>query len=161
MDFSAGNGGRIVSDPQEAAMIARSSYRNRPFSQTGSISSPPGSSKSSNEDHSLVDVSNCFERWFRPDIGREQANSALFPHRHVDGVFIIRSCSRQANDYVLSFTSRGKIVHAQIVRVRFTDIALNSKFTDNRNPSLGASWKKICLFFGWSKDKVSNFGKFS
>jgi len=49
--------------------------------------------------------------------GREQANSALFPHRHTDGMFIIRACSRQVSNYVLSFTSNRKVVHAQIVRV--------------------------------------------
>ena len=32
-------------------------------------------------------------------------------------MFIIRACSRQVSNYVLSFTSNRKIVHAQIVRV--------------------------------------------
>ena len=116
MDFSTGSGGRIISDPQEAAaLIARTSFRVRSFPLTQS-------SAVANSENSLdlsVDLSTpqCSQCWFRPGMGREQANTTLFPHRQTDGVFLIRACSRQVNNYVLSFTSHGKIVHAQIVRV--------------------------------------------
>jgi len=73
------------------------------------------------EDPSLdLSTPPCSQLWFRPGMGREQANTALFPHRNRDGVFLIRACSRQTNNYVLSFTSNNKIVHAQIVRVSHT-----------------------------------------
>ena len=117
MDFSHGTGGRIISDPQEAALVAKTSIRLRTFpsSQTSSIVTGAGAGQ---EDPSMdLSTPPCSQLWFRPGMAREQANTALFPHRHRDGVFLIRSCSRQANNYVLSFTSNNKIVHAQIVRV--------------------------------------------
>ena len=116
MDFT-GSGGRIISDPQEAALIAKTSIRLRSFPICQS--SPRSSSKSSLEDTTSLDLATppCSQVWFRPNMGREQANTALFPHRNRDGVFLIRPCSRQTHNYVLSFTSNSKIVHAQIVRV--------------------------------------------
>ena len=117
MDFSHGTGGRIISDPQEAALVAKSSIRIRSFPAALSSSSVTASG-SSQEDPSLdLSTPPCSQLWFRPGMGREQANTALFPHRNRDGVFLIRACSRQTNNYVLSFTSNNKIVHAQIVRV--------------------------------------------
>merc|ERR1711936_796595 len=55
--------------------------------------------------------------WFRPQMGREQANLALFPHRQTTGLFLVRASSRSQQSFVLSFTTQGKIVHAQIVAV--------------------------------------------
>jgi len=117
MDFSTGSGGRIISDPMEAALIAKTGSKIRSLhpclsahQQSSSMSSLQGA------DHSLSTVV-CSEPWFRPAISREQANLALFPHRASDGVFLIRACSRLNGGYVLSFTTHGKIVHAQIVRV--------------------------------------------
>lgn len=117
MDFSTGLGGRIISDPQEAATVAKTSFRLRSFPI--SQSSPVTGSKSSLEDMTSIDLSTppSSQAWFRPTMAREQANTLLFPHRHSEGVFCIRACSRQTNNYVLSFTSHGKIVHAQIIRV--------------------------------------------
>ena len=117
MDFSTGSGGRIISDPMEAAMIAKTGSKLRSLhpslsahQQSNSMSSLQGS------ELSLSPVV-CTEPWFRPAISREQANLTLFPHRASDGVFLIRACSRLNGGYVLSFTTHGKIVHAQIVRV--------------------------------------------
>jgi len=113
MDFSNGSGGRIISDPMEAAMIAKAgSIRSLHPShqQSSSMSSLQGSEQP-------LSTVICTEPWFRPALGREQANLALFPHRASDGVFLIRACSRLNGGYVLSFTTHGKIVHAQIVRV--------------------------------------------
>ena len=76
-------------------------------------------SKWSLEDTTSMDLSTppCSQAWFRPRMGREQANTLLFPDREREGVFCIRACSRQTHNYVLSFTSHGKIIHAQIQRV--------------------------------------------
>ena len=118
MDFSHGTGGRIISDPQEVALVAKSSVRLRSFPAAQSCSSMVTASGGGQEDPSLdLSTPPCSQLWFRPGMGREQANTALFPHRNRDGVFLIRACSRQTNNYVLSFTSNNKIVHAQIVRV--------------------------------------------
>ena len=113
MDFSHGTGGRIISDPQEAALVAKTSIRLRSFPVSQSSSVVAGSSGGSQD----LSTPPCSQTWFRPGMCREQANTALFPHRNRDGVFLIRACSRQTNNYVLSFTSNNKIVHAQIVRV--------------------------------------------
>jgi len=117
MDFSTGAGGRIISDPMEAALIAKTGSKLRSLHPT-CLSTHQSSSLSSLQ---VPDQPNntvvCSEPWFRPTLGREQANLALFPHRGADGVFIIRACSRLNGGYVLSFTTHGKIVHAQIVRV--------------------------------------------
>jgi len=117
MDFSTGLGGRIITDPQEAATITKTSIRLRSFPL--SQSSPMTGSKWSLEDTTSMDLSTppCSQAWFRPRMGREQANTLLFPDREREGVFCIRSCSRQTHNYVLSFTSHGKIIHAQIQRV--------------------------------------------
>ena len=119
MDFSTGSGGRIISDPMEAALIAKTGSKIRSLhpclsahQQSSSMSSLQGT------DQPLSTVV-CSEPWFRPALGREQANLALFPHRASDGVFLIRACSRLNGGYVLSFTTHGKIVHAQIVRVSY------------------------------------------
>lgn len=132
MDFSAGHGGRIISDPAEAASVSRSSCPRglRPGWPGGQGCGNPqlmGSGSKSSLDSASSDrdpgtdlslsLSLSEVAWFKPMMGREQANSALFPHRHTDGIFIIRSCSRQVSNYVLSFTSNCKIVHAQIIRV--------------------------------------------
>jgi len=120
MDFSAGSGGRIITDPHEAAIIAKTSFRLRSYPRTGYSSPALASSKSSLEDldpSQDVSLPGCSEKWFQPSMCREQANCALFPHRHSSGIFLIRACSRQVNNYVLSFTSNGKIVHAQIIRI--------------------------------------------
>ena len=117
MDFSHGAGGRIISDPQEVALVAKSSIRIRSFPSAQSSSLLTGSG-AGQEDPSLdLSIPPCSQLWFRPGMAREQANTALFPHRNRDGVFLIRACSRQTNNYVLSFTANNKIVHAQIVRV--------------------------------------------
>ena len=112
MDFSHGTGGRIISDPQEAALVAKTSIRLRSFPVVAS--SPVVAGAGGSQDLSTPP---CSQLWFRPGMCREQANTALFPHRNRDGMFLIRACSRQSNNYVLSFTSNNKIVHAQIVRV--------------------------------------------
>ena len=114
MDFSNGSGGRIISDPMEAAMIAKAGSKIRSLHPSHQQSSSMSSLQGSEQPLSTVI---CTEPWFRPALGREQANLALFPHRASDGVFLIRACSRLNGGYVLSFTTHGKIVHAQIVRV--------------------------------------------
>ena len=133
MDFSHGTGGRIISDPQEAALVAKSSIRIRSFPAALSSSSVTASG-SSQEDPSLdLSTPPCSQLWFRPGMGREQANTALFPHRNRDGVFLIRACSRQTNNYVLSFTSNNKIVHAQIVRVSSRLVTLEARVTSQQS----------------------------
>lgn len=119
MDFSAGCGGRIISDPAEAAIIAKTSCRLRslPMSASPGLGSSKSSLETVFDPNQDVSLTGCSEAWFQPNMGREQANSLLFPHRHSDGHFLIRACSRQVNNYVLSFTSNGKIVHAQIIRI--------------------------------------------
>jgi len=120
MDFSTGAGGRIISDPMEAALIAKTGSKIRslhPGQSAHQQSSSLLSLQGMEHAHSTATQVQCTEPWFRPALGREQANLALFPHRASDGVFLIRACSRLNGGYVLSFTTHGKIVHAQIVRV--------------------------------------------
>ena len=86
MDFSAGSGGRIITDPHEAAIIAKTSFRLRSYPRTGYSSPALASSKSSLEDldpSQDVSLPGCSEKWFQPSMCREQANCALFPHRYV------------------------------------------------------------------------------
>ena len=109
MDFT-GSGGRIVTDPREAAEIAHMESRLRPTPRFTWSSSPSSDMK---EDSPPVPG----QAWFKPGVTRDQANNALLPHRALDGVFLIRDCSRGQGGYVLSLTTQGKVVHAQIVRV--------------------------------------------
>lgn len=96
MDFSAGHGGRIISDPAEAASVSRSSCPRglRPGWPGGQGSGNPqmmGSGSKSSLDSASSDrdpgtdlslsLSLSEAAWFKPMMGREQANSALFPHR--------------------------------------------------------------------------------
>lgn len=115
MDFT-GSGGRIISDPKEAAAIAQSGPRlrhnvSRRQSSLASLGTPLSSSTSS--------ISQIQAEWFMPKVTREQSNLALFSHRAEEGVFLIRACSRDHGGFVLSFTTGGKIVHAQIIPVGF------------------------------------------
>ena len=105
MDFS-GAGGRIISDPAEAARVLR-----------GGAGGRGGPGWSSSSDWGGQVEPECGEPWYRPQLGREAASLALFPHRNSTGVFLIRACSRSTGGFVLSFTTAGKIVHAQIVTV--------------------------------------------
>ena len=50
-------------------------------------------------------------------------------------MFIIRACSRQVSNYVLSFTSNRKIVHAQIVRVSRHSYLLFANCCNARMPT--------------------------
>ena len=109
MDFT-GSGGRIVTDPREAAEIAHMESRLRPTPRFTWSSSPSSYMK---EDSPPVPG----QAWFKPGVTRDQANNALLPHRAWDGVFLIRECSRGQGGYVISLTTQGKVVHAQIVRV--------------------------------------------
>lgn len=127
MDFSAGLGGRIISDPLEAASVLRTScprglrpgWPSSPLVSGSGSRSSLASSSSDRDPGTDLSLSPALGevKWFKPSMGREQANSALFPHRNTNGIFIIRACSRQVSNYVLSFTSNNKIVHAQIIRV--------------------------------------------
>jgi len=116
MDFSTGAGGRIINDPMEAALIAKTGSKIRSLHPCLSTHQSSSLSSLHSPDSPLTTVT-CMEPWFRPGLGRDQANLALFPHRASDGVFLIRACSRSHGGYVLSFTTQTKIVHAQIVRV--------------------------------------------
>jgi len=146
MDFSTGCGGRIVSDPTEAALIAKSGSKIRSLHLCLSAPQHQSSSSSASSLQTGLDQAGaaganatviCSEPWFRPSIGREQANLALFPHRTSDGIFLIRACSRQNGGYVLSFTSNGKIVHAQIIRVLYDGkLAFSLDGGKTRFPSL-------------------------
>ena len=94
MDFSAGHGGRIISDPAEAASVSRSSCpRGLRPGWPGGQGSPQmlGSGSKSSLDSASSDrdpgtdlslsLSLSEATWFKPTMGREQANSALFPYR--------------------------------------------------------------------------------
>ena len=92
MDFSAGSGGRIISDPAEAAVIARLGTSTTMRSWGGLASPALASSKSSldteggpgadpSTDLGAGAGAGAGAAWFKPSMGREQANSALFPHR--------------------------------------------------------------------------------
>ena len=90
MDFSAGSGGRIISDPAEAAVIARLGTSTTMRSWGGLASPALASSKSSLDTEGgpgadpstdLGAGAGAGAAWFKPSMGREQANSALFPHR--------------------------------------------------------------------------------
>ena len=109
MDFT-GAGGRIVTDPREAAEIAHMESRLRPTPRFTWSSSPSSDVK---EDAAPAPG----QAWFKPGVTRDQANNALLPHRAWDGVFLIRECSRGQGGYVISLTTQGKVVHAQIGRV--------------------------------------------
>ncbi len=107
MDFT-GAGGRIVTDPREAAEIAHTESRLRPVARSHWAASCSVAA---------ADDPLPFQPWFKPGVSRDQASLALLPHRSRDGVFVIRECSRAQGGFVLSFTTQGKVVHAQIVRV--------------------------------------------
>jgi len=108
MDFT-GSGGRIVTDPREAAEIANMESRLRPTPRmTWSSSTASFADEASPAPG---------KAWFKPGVTRDQANNALLPLRAGDGVFVIRECSRGQGGYVLSFTTQGKVVHAQIIRL--------------------------------------------
>ena len=84
MDFSAGCGGRIISDPAEAAIIAKTSCRLRslPMSASPGLGSSKSSLETVFDPNQDVSLTGCSEAWFQPNMGREQANSLLFPHRY-------------------------------------------------------------------------------
>lgn len=109
MDFSTGCGGKIITDPKEVENLTKQASSSKLIS----LSSLSRSSLSDSEDQEEV---NCSTDWFRPGLGREQANLVLYHHRHEEGVFLIRTCSRMNGGFVLSFTTGDKIVHAQIAR---------------------------------------------
>ena len=115
MDFSSPSGGRIISDPREAAAVSRSpSSRPPPLlrahlgASTSSLVPPhtPGPELSA--------------AWFRPQLGREQANLALFPHRQTTGLFLVRASSRSQQSFVLSFTTQVDI--CQLFRTNKTGL---------------------------------------
>jgi hypothetical protein len=107
MDFSSPAGGRIISDPREAAALAAisrtgPSARPPPASGTTSLASsrPPPSPAQSARSPGPGPA------WLRTGMGREQANLALFPHRATPGLFLVRACSRREGGFVLSFTTQ-------------------------------------------------------
>jgi SH2 domain/BPS (Between PH and SH2) len=110
MDFT-GAGGRIVTDPREAAEIAHTESRLRPVARAH-WTAASGALAAAEDPVPLT-----YQPWFKPGVSRDQASLALLPHRSRDGVFVIRECSRGQGGFVLSFTTQGKVVHAQIVRV--------------------------------------------
>merc|ERR1712083_389653 len=112
MDFSSPSGGRIISDPREAAAVSRS-----PSSRPPPLLRPHSGASTSSLVPPHTPGPELSAAWFRPQMGREQANLALFPHRQTSGLFLVRASSRSQQSFVLSFTSQGKIVHAQIVAV--------------------------------------------
>jgi hypothetical protein len=111
MDFT-GAGGRIVTDPREAAEIAHTESRLRPVARAHWAATSSSAAAGCEEA-----VPTPYQHWFKPGVSRDQASLALLPHRSRDGVFVIRECSRDQGGFVLSFTTQGKVVHAQIVRV--------------------------------------------
>merc|ERR1711874_706080 len=117
MDFSSPTGGRIISDPREAAAVSRA-----PSSRPTPLLRPHSGASIS----SLVSGPELSAAWYRPQMGREQANLALFPHRQTSGLFLVRASSRSQQSFVLSFTTQGKIVHAQIVAVPTGDSSSSS-----------------------------------
>jgi len=112
MDFSSPSGGRIISDPREAAAVSRS-----PSSRPPPLLRPHMGASTSSLVPPHTPGPELSAAWFRPQMGREQANLALFPHRQTTGLFLVRASSRSQQSFVLSFTTQGKIVHAQIVAV--------------------------------------------
>ena len=117
MDFT-GAGGRIVTDPREAAEIASMESRLGPVPRLSSWSSSSSSSTSSSSLDQANQPALPANQWFKAGVSRDQANAALLPHRDADGVFMIRECSRGPGGYVLSLTTQGKVVHAQIIKVK-------------------------------------------
>jgi hypothetical protein len=113
MDFT-GAGGRIVTDPREAAAIAHTESRLRPVARSHWAASSSAGGCGAEEPPA---VAMPYQSWYKPGVSRDQASLALLPHRSRDGVFVIRECSRDQGGFVLSFTTQGKVVHAQIVRV--------------------------------------------
>ena len=91
MDFSAGLGGRIISDPLEAASVLRTScprglrpgWPSSPLVSGSGSRSSLASSSSDRDPGTDLSLSPALGevKWFKPSMGREQANSALFPHR--------------------------------------------------------------------------------
>lgn len=128
MDFSSPTGGRIISDPREAAAVSRA-----PSSRPPPLVRPHSGASISSLVAAHTPGPELSAAWYRPQMGREQANLALFPHRQTSGLFLVRASSRSQQSFVLSFTtqvvqncrppncnwklSQGKIVHAQIVAV--------------------------------------------
>jgi len=55
--------------------------------------------------------------WFYESMSREMASSLLSKYSSINGVFLVRTSTRQSGQLVLSFTSNGKISHAQIHRI--------------------------------------------
>merc|ERR1712018_590259 len=112
MDFSSPTGGRIISDPREAAAVSRA-----PSSRPPPLVRPHSGASISSLVAAHTPGPELSAAWFRPQMGREQANLVLFPHRQTSGLFLVRASSRSQQSFVLSFTTQGKIVHAQIVAV--------------------------------------------
>ena len=134
MDFSSPTGGRIISDPREAAAVSRA-----PSSRPPPLVRPQSGASISSLVAAHTPGPELSAGWYRPQMGREQANLALFPHRQTSGLFLVRASSRSQQSFVLSFTTQvaqnqflplqsfnwklfqGKIVHAQIVAVNTGD----------------------------------------
>ncbi|XP_074600739.1 growth factor receptor-bound protein 14-like [Brevipalpus obovatus] len=52
--------------------------------------------------------------WYYPHISHDDADRLLGKYQNVDGVFLVRSSSRDTAAYVLSFVCKKKVVHCQI-----------------------------------------------
>ena len=70
--------------------------------------------------HLLCEDPELSAAWFRPQMGREQANLALFPHRQTTGLFLVRASSRSQQSFVLSFTTQVDI--CQLFRTNKTGL---------------------------------------
>ena len=101
MDFSSPTGGRIISDPREAAAVSRA-----PSSRPPPLVRPHSGASISSLVAAHTPGPELSAAWFRPQMGREQANLALFPHRQTSGLFLVRASSRSQQGFVLSFTTQ-------------------------------------------------------
>jgi len=101
MDFSSPTGGRIISDPREAAAVSRA-----PSSRPPPLVRPQSGASISSLVAAHTPGPELSAGWYRPQMGREQANLALFPHRQTSGLFLVRASSRSQQSFVLSFTTQ-------------------------------------------------------
>ena len=101
MDFSSPTGGRIISDPREAAAVSRA-----PSSRPLPLVRPQSGASISSLVATHTPGPELSAAWYRPQMGREQANLALFPHRQTSGLFLVRASSRSQQSFVLSFTTQ-------------------------------------------------------
>lgn len=52
--------------------------------------------------------------WYYADLSREEASKLLSKYQNIDGVFLVRSSSKDPTSYVLSFVCDSKVIHCQV-----------------------------------------------